>query len=107
MVMQIDPTMASPAVSLGPDSRRHPSEIKKASQQAGSAQIEQAISEANHALEPFQMSLKFSKDADTGMIVVQVVDKSGEPVRQTPTEASLVIAASLAKLQGKLFSRQA
>ena len=105
--MQIDPTMASPSVSFFQDARRNQGEVKQVSHQAEPAHIEQAISEANHALEPFQMSLKFSRDADTRMIVVQVVDKSGEPVRQTPTEASLVIAASLAKLQGKLFSRQA
>lgn len=109
--MQIDPTVAPQAVSFCTDSRRNPVEIKKVSQPAepvvSEAQIEQVIGEANRQLVPFEMSLQFSKDQDTGMIVVKVVDKAGETVRQTPTEASLVIAASLSKLQGKLFSRQA
>jgi uncharacterized FlaG/YvyC family protein len=107
--MQIDPTMASPAVSFSQDSRRNPVEIKSqpAEPVVSEAQVEEVISEANHKLVPFEMSLQFSRDQDTGMIVVRVVDKAGETVRQTPTEASLVIAASLSKLQGKLFSRQA
>lgn len=109
--MQIDPTMASPHVSFTPDSRRNSIELKKASQPVepvvSEAQIDQVVSEANHALEPFEMSLQFSKDQDTGMIVVKVVDKAGETVRQTPTEASLVIAASLSKLQGKIFNCKA
>jgi uncharacterized FlaG/YvyC family protein len=109
--MQIDPITPSPAIDFCQDSRRPLIQVKQASQPAEPVvtepQIEKVVTEANQALAPFEMSLRFSKDADTGMIVVQIVDKSGQTVRQTPNEASLELAAVFAKLHGRLFNRQA
>ena len=68
----------------------------------------QAIQELNQAIEPFNVSLKFTKDPETGTMVVQMIDqKSGDTVQQIPSAASLQIAATLCKLQGKIFSRKA
>lgn len=51
---------------------------------------------ANH-----DISLKFSRDDTTNHIIVQMIDgKTGEAIRQFPTEVSLSLAANFMKLQG-------
>ncbi|MEQ1604145.1 MAG: flagellar protein FlaG [Pyrinomonadaceae bacterium] len=53
------------------------------------------------ALAQHDISLKFSKDETTDRIVVQMIDgRTGEAIRQFPTEVSLNLAANFMKLQG-------
>lgn len=53
------------------------------------------------ALAQHDISLKFSKDETTNNIVVQMIDgRTGEAIRQFPTEVSLSLAANFMKLQG-------
>ena len=48
------------------------------------------------------ISLKFSKDETTKALVVELIDdKTGEEIRQFPTEVSLKLAATFIKLQGQ------
>lgn len=64
-----------------------------------------ALEELQQNIEPFNVSLKFSRDEDTGTIVIQMIDKqTGDTLQQIPDQASLHLAATLRKLQGKLFS---
>ena len=78
-------------------------EVSKKSMQ----EIESSLAQAAKALEPFNIALKFSKDDETGRIVVQMIDqKSGETVEQFPNEATLHVAAVLAKLQGQIINRR-
>ena len=73
-----------------------------------SPEPERASRELEAALQPFNVSLKFSKDEDTGTIVVQIVDdKSGQTLQQFPSEAMLHVAAILGKLQGNIFDHVA
>jgi flagellar protein FlaG len=59
-------------------------------------------------LQPFQIALKFSRDDETGAIVIQVFDeRTGEMLRQIPPEAMLRLSAELGKLQGQVFNRRA
>jgi uncharacterized FlaG/YvyC family protein len=75
---------------------------------ADAKQADQAVHELNQAIEPFNVDLKFSKDVETGTIVIQMIDKkSGEELQQFPTEATLHVSATLRKLQGKIFSCKA
>lgn len=71
-------------------------------------EIQKALGELNQAIEPFNISLKFSRDEETGQIVIQMIDdKSGTTLHQFPEEAMLHVAAILSKLQGKIFNQKA
>jgi flagellar protein FlaG len=74
----------------------------------GSAAFEKALNELSQAIQPFNISLKFSRDEETGKIVIQMIDsRSGDTVQQIPDEALLHVSAILGKLQGKIFSCKA
>lgn len=63
--------------------------------------LEEAVAVAN-------ISLNFSRDEDTGSIVIKLVDQtSGETVQQIPSEATLHLSAALSKLQGQIFDKTA
>jgi len=68
----------------------------------------QPITVIQQELEKFDISLKFSRDSETGTTVVALVnDITGETLRQIPSDASLHLASVLGKLQGKIFNRKA
>jgi uncharacterized FlaG/YvyC family protein len=53
------------------------------------------------ALSEHNISLKFSQDDATKRIVVEMIDqKTGEAIRQFPSQVSLSLAANFMKLQG-------
>lgn len=59
------------------------------------------VAKLQAALAQHDISLKFSKDETTNNIVVQMIDgRTGEAIRQFPTEVSLSLAANFMKLQG-------
>jgi flagellar protein FlaG len=59
------------------------------------------VARLEHALAQHDISLKFSLDETTNRVVVQMIDqKTGEAIRQFPTEVSLSLAANFMKLQG-------
>ncbi|HEX3102079.1 MAG TPA: flagellar protein FlaG [Pyrinomonadaceae bacterium] len=54
-----------------------------------------------NSLAEHSISLKFSTDDKTNVVVVQMIDENtGEEIRQFPTEVSLTLAANFIKLQG-------
>ena len=70
--------------------------------------VEQAIQALEEAVQAFDIALNFSRDEETGAIVVKLIDQhSGEIVQQIPNEVTLHLSAVLGKLQGQLFDRQA
>lgn len=55
-------------------------------------------------LSEHNITLKFSQDADTKAIVVEMVDgQTGEAIRQIPSTLSLKLAAHFVKLQGQFI----
>ena len=69
---------------------------------------DKAMRELVKVVEPFNVSLKFSRDSETGTIVVEMIDdRSGETLQQFPNAARLQLAATLTKLQGKIVNVQA
>ena len=71
-------------------------------------EVEQAVASLENAAKEHDIALKFSRDEDTGTIVIQLIDqKSGEQVQQIPSEVALRVAAELGKLQGNIFSQKA
>jgi uncharacterized FlaG/YvyC family protein len=70
--------------------------------------VDQVISNLAHAVKPFDIALKFSKDSETGAIVIEMISQeTGETLQQIPNEAMLNVAAALGKLQGQIFNRKA
>ena len=73
-----------------------------------SAQVAQAIQHINKALQEQSRNLEFSIDADSQRTIVKVVDqKTGEVLRQIPTEEALEIAKALDQASGLLIRQQA
>lgn len=59
------------------------------------ARLKEVLSESN-------LTLKFRRDDDTQQLVVELVDdKTGEAIRQIPSQISLKLAAAFVKMQGQ------
>lgn len=72
------------------------------------ADAERSFQKLSEAARKFDISLKFSRDEQTGSIVMEMVDqRSGETVRQIPSELSLHLTAVFGKAQGNVFDRHA
>jgi uncharacterized FlaG/YvyC family protein len=91
------------------------SETRSGDQRGGGASaasraqdVEKAVGTINDLLKPDGVSMKFTRDADTRAIVIELVDdNTGETVSQIPDKAILRLAAALDRLTGKLFSGRA
>ena len=108
--MQIEPTLPIRMVSLTPQSAVPRPKPEPVQNQFGVRveEIDQTLSNLAKAVEPFDIALKFSKDQETGAIVVEMISQStGETLQQIPNAAMLHVAAVLGKLQGQIFNRKA
>jgi uncharacterized FlaG/YvyC family protein len=78
------------------------------SPQPSGINVEKVMGDLDRAMQPFDIALKFSKDEDTGTIVIQMIDQStGETLQQIPNEAMLRVAAILGRMQGRIFNCKA
>lgn len=74
----------------------------------GKASVEEAFEEINAAMQAWDTGMRFEIDEDTQQVVVSIVDtKSGDVLRQIPSEEVLHIAKMIAQFQGKLVSTKA
>lgn len=65
------------------------------------------LKELQKSLAEQNIALRFSRDADTKILVVEMVDdKTGEAILQLPSKVSLKLAAEHAKLQGLFINQQ-
>lgn len=65
------------------------------------------IKELQKSLAEQNIALRFSRDADTKILVVEMVDnQTGEAILQLPSKVSLKLAAENAKLQGLFINHQ-
>jgi flagellar protein FlaG len=72
------------------------------------AELESALRSIQDVVSEENISLKFSRDEQTGAMVMELVDQqSGEPVLQIPSVAQLRLAEVLGKLQGNIFNQKA
>ena len=77
-------------------------------QRDGGVAIEQAFEEINAAMQAWDTGMRFEIDEDTHKVVVSIVDtKSGEVLRQIPSEEVLHIAKMITQFQGNLVSVKA
>ncbi|MFN0084356.1 MAG: flagellar protein FlaG [Blastocatellia bacterium] len=100
------PAGASNQPAIHVNSKR--SEIKLTFPPDRTANVEDALRSLAEAVKAANIALNFSRDEETGSIVVKMVDQtSGETVQQIPAEALLHLSAALGKLQGQLFNQRA
>ena len=105
--MQIDATL--PIMMMLPLDQRPvtiPSPQTPTTIRVQAQEIDHAIGELANAVQPFDIALKFSKDPETGTIVIEMISQqTGETLQQMPNEAMLHVSAALGRLQGLIFSR--
>jgi uncharacterized FlaG/YvyC family protein len=99
------PAVESPGVSLGSSNTT----IEASSFPAkDAAQLEKVTQQIQDAIQDTNITLNFSRDEESGAIVVKWIDQvSGEAIQQIPSEATLRLAAALGKLQGQFFNQKA
>lgn len=69
---------------------------------------EDAFEEINAAMQAWDTGMRFEIDEDTQQLVVSIVDsKSGEVLRQIPSEEVLHVAKMIAQFQGNFVSTKA
>jgi len=72
------------------------------------ASIEDAFEEINAAMQAWDTGMRFEIDEDTQQLVVSIIDtKSGDVLRQIPSEEVLHVAKMIAQFQGNLISVKA
>jgi uncharacterized FlaG/YvyC family protein len=112
--MQIESTLP---IMLKPlfahDSRNDPARRENSTQatltpSVQAPEVDENISKLAEAIQPFDIALKFSKDHETGAIVIEMIDQTtGETLQQIPNAAMLRVSAVLGKLQGQIFNETA
>jgi flagellar protein FlaG len=99
------PVVESPSVPLRNSSGTEESNSFPAQD---TAQLEQVSKRIQEAIQETNISLNFSRDEESGTIVIKLVDQlTGEAIQQIPSEAALRLAAALGKLQGQFFNQKA
>lgn len=74
----------------------------------GRGPAETAFEEINNAMEAWATGMRFEIDEDTQQLVVSIVDnKTGDVLRQVPSEEVLHIAKMISQFQGKFVSVKA
>lgn len=95
----------SPSVPLRSSNR---TEESNSFPQKNTAQLEKVTQQIQDAIQDTNISLNFSRDEESGAIVVKWIDQlSGEAIQQIPSEAALRLAVALGKLQGQFFNQKA
>ena len=71
--------------------------------EAGAQPVHAALAEINQTMQMASIGVRFEFDKDAHTMVTKVVDaRSGELIRQMPTEEVLRVSKALGKLQGLL-----
>lgn len=78
------------------------------SSQTAEKDLAEAVSTLNEEAAPYDIALQFSRDEETGAIIIKMFNpETGDVLHQIPSEARLHLSAVLGKLQGQLFTRKA
>jgi flagellar protein FlaG len=93
-----------PTIGIG----RQPGEIQLSFPPGQGEAAEAAAQAVAEAIRETPIELQFSRDDDTGTIVIKLINQqSGETVQQIPAEALLKLSAALGHAQGRLFDQTA
>lgn len=70
--------------------------------------IQQAIEQLNQSVQAVQRDILFTKDRETGMDVIKVIDqKTHEVILQIPPEEVVNLAKKMDEVRGMLFAKKA
>jgi flagellar protein FlaG len=102
---------ASPNAPAGPVAADQPRTAvdPTAERQASAAQLREALTYVNRALQQSNKNLEFTVDGATERPIVKLIDSdTGEVIRQFPTEEALAISRAIGDFQqGVLLRKQA
>lgn len=85
---------------------KSPSKNETVSSKSNQIKTEE-LKNLHQALERENINLKFSRDAETKQLVIELVDsKTGDAIRQIPSEVSLRLSAAFAKLNGQFVDEK-
>jgi len=113
--MIIQTTNLPPNQAMQPDMRAHgvaPVEAVAATpkaepQHVSTAELKSAVAAINQAMQQANQALEFSVDTDTDKVVVKMVDTStGQLIRQYPSEETLAISRGIEQFQQGLLLKQ-
>jgi len=91
-----DPVVSTVAPAATPQAKR-----------SSESDVTNAVDKLNDFAGQNASDLVFSKDTDTGKMIVKVVDKATDAViRQIPSEEAINIAKSIDKMQGLLINHK-
>lgn len=80
---------------------------QKVPSQSSVEDLERAVAAVNQAMQQSGRNLEFSVDSDSQKTIVRVVDtRTGELIRQVPTETALEISRSIDQFQRGLLLNQ-
>ncbi|TAN48141.1 MAG: flagellar protein FlaG [Methylococcaceae bacterium] len=83
-------------------------ETKESKESKDLKELDDAVSKVNRFFEQVSRELRFQRSESTNQMVVQVIDhKTGEVIRQFPSEEMLKISKELEKISGLLFKDKA
>lgn len=104
--IEFNPT-ARPLIELPAQKAEPVKAVVKAeapNQEALKADKAENIQKLQDVLTENNVTLKFRQDSDTKQLVVELVDdKTGEAIRQIPSQISLKLAAVFVKMQGQFI----
>ena len=75
--------------------------------QSANAQVQSAVDKANQAMQEAHTGVEFSIDKDSQRALIKVVDtKTGETIKQFPSEEMIAISHSIDQFQKGLLLKQ-
>jgi flagellar protein FlaG len=96
------------AEAVVPRSPQEAAEQQKQAEEETRQKVREGVKELNQFIKPYNTSLAFSVDEESGRIVVKVTDdETKEVIRQMPSEEALELAKALDKLKGLLIYQKA
>jgi flagellar protein FlaG len=96
------------AKEVVPRSPQEAAEQQKKAEEETRRKLQEGVKELNSFVKPYNTSLAFSVDEESGELVVKVTDNdTKEVIRQIPSEEALELAKALDKLKGLLIHQKA
>lgn len=100
---------ASPRAVVAPANDKPVESSRQPDEMPDDAKLQESLDNVNRLLQQANIDLQFSIDKESQRTVVKLVDsKTGEIIRQYPSEAALAISRSIGRIQnGMLLDQKA
>lgn len=78
---------------------------KSGSAETSSVQPEEILTQINKLTEDGLFSVRFEKSPESNQLIIKVVNREGETIRQIPANSVLGVSSSLHELSGKMIDQ--